>query len=175
MLCGVPERRKEMIEHHESVARLFEIIEIAPLDQPDVASFFKQAFASVATTVDEKAMFILTYYAAGFLKVMHLLGDAAFWSDGDGVIDETDAVRAVFDGAEEFGKRFVDHQVYSALQSKDYKAILGKIGAEGPAVDTFTRKQVLPALTDSEKRKFDNFLQKMKALQVIRQGEATGE
>jgi hypothetical protein len=40
---------------------------------------------------------------------------------------------------------------------------------------TFTRAQVAGGLSDTEKRKFSNFLQKMKNLKVLRSGEVRGE
>ena len=41
-------------------------------------------------------MSILTQYSAGFPKIMHLVGDAAFWIDRDGIIKQADALTAVF-------------------------------------------------------------------------------
>ena len=40
---------------------------------------------------------------------------------------------------------------------------------------SFSRADVASGLTPSEKRKFDNFLQRMKRLQVIRSGDVAGE
>jgi len=68
----------------------------------------------------------------------------------------------------------VDPHVYQALQSHDYHSILQKIGDLGLS-SVFTRDQVQSRLTEAEFRKFDNFLNRMKKLNVIRQGPVRGE
>jgi len=40
---------------------------------------------------------------------------------------------------------------------------------------TFMKGDVAAGLTESEKKKFNNFLQKMKTLKVLRSGETQGE
>ena len=176
MLCGVEERRREMIQSHQPIDRIFDIIEIERLTAEEMREFFEKAFGSVQMTVAPEAMSSLAHYSAGFPKIMHMVGDAAYWIDNDGIIDPKDASLAVVLAAEDVGKKYVDQQVYKALQSADYRSILAKIGKIGPPDGlTFTRKQVESGLTESEKRKFDNFLQKMKRLNVIRSGDVRGE
>ena len=103
-----------------------------------------------------------------------VIGDAAFWIDKDGTIDKEDAFQALIVAAEEVGKKYVDQQILKALRSKDYKSILVKIAKTGFEM-SFNRSTIAADLTDDEKRKFNNFLQKMKRLGVIRLGESTGE
>jgi hypothetical protein len=175
MLCGVEERRREMIRHHQPVERIFDIIDIEPMSTAEMEDFLSKAFDSVHMRVEPDALAIMTEYAAGFPKIMQLLGDAAFWIDDDGVISKADALQAVLVAADEVGKKYIDQQVYKALRSADYHSILAKIAKMGPASLSFKRAEVLSGLTESEKKKFDNFLQKMKALQVLRSGEVQGE
>jgi hypothetical protein len=175
MLCGVEERRREMIERHQPVDRIFDVVEIGALSQLEVTEFFDRAFQSVQMTVEDEAMHILTHYSAGFPKIMHLLGDVAFWRDKDGIIDEKDALDAVLLAAEDVGRKYVDQQVYKALGSKDYHSILEKIGRISPSTMSFRRADILSGLTDTEKGKFDNFVQRMKKLKVIRGGDIQGE
>jgi hypothetical protein len=40
---------------------------------------------------------------------------------------------------------------------------------------SFIKSDVVAGLTESEKRKFNNFLQKMKKLKVLRSGDVQGE
>lgn len=175
MLCGVEERRREMIRNHQPIDRIFDVIEIEPLSVVEMREFFERAFHSVQMSVEDDAMGMLTHYSAGFPKIMHMVGDAAFWIDGDGTIDKKDAGAAVLVSADDVGKKYVDQQVYRALQSADYRSILAKIGKMGPDSMSFTRDEVASGLSLSEKGKFDNFLQKMKRLNVIRSGENRGE
>lgn len=175
MLCGVEERRREMIQNHQPVDRLFDVIEIEAMTQQEMEQFFSKAFHSVQMTVQRKAMDMMTHYSAGFPKIMHLVGDWAYWIDKDGVVDESDATQAVLAAAHDVGAKYVDQQVYRALRSSDYRSILAKIAKMGPATMSFTKEQVARDLTESEKRKFANFLQKMKKLNVIRSGDVRGE
>lgn len=175
MLCGVEEKRREMIERHQPVDRIFDVVEIGALSPLEVTEFFNRAFQSVQMTVEDEAMGILTHYSAGFPKIMHLLGDAAYWLDKDGVVDENDALSALMLAAEEVGRKYVDQQVYKALRSEDYRSILKKIGQIRPTSMTFKRAEVLSGLTAAQKGKFDNFVQRMKKLKVVRSGDVAGE
>ncbi len=175
MLCGVEERRRQMIQKHQPVDRIFDVIEIEAMDVKEMESFFQRAFDSVSMPVEPSAMSILTQYSAGFPKMMHLVGDAAFWIDRDGIIKQDDASEAILLAAEEVGKKYVDQQVYRALRSPDYKSILAKIGKMDPDTMSFKKADVASGLTESEQKKFNNFLQKMKSLNVLRSGDVPGE
>jgi hypothetical protein len=142
MLCGVEERRGELIQQHQPVERLFDVIEIAAMYSEEMEEFFAKAFNSANITVEPPAMRDLVHYSAGFPKIMHILGDAAYWIDRDNVIDGMDTSRAVLVAADEIGKKYVDQQVYKALQSNDYRSILNKIAMLNPSEMTFSKSDV---------------------------------
>jgi len=175
MLCGVEQRRWELVAHHEPVAGIFDIVSIERMTDEEMEGFFRKAFASAHMAVAPGAMDMMTHYAAGFPKMMHLIGNAAYWLDRDSRIDEKDASAAVILAAEEVGKRYVDKQVYAALRSADYHSILAKIARMEPEAMSFSKAEVASGLTETEKKKFNNFLQKMKTLKVLRSGEVQGE
>ena len=174
MFCGVEERRKEMIQHHQPIERIFDIVEIEPMNENEMKDFFNNTFNSVDMQVKDEAMSVLCHYSAGFPKIMHIIGDVVFWIDKDNVVDENDAIHGVLIAAEEIGKKFVDQQVYRALQSKDYHSILEKLGKA--EFDLSFQKGIMErGLSDIEKRKFNNFLQRMKKLKVLRSWDERGE
>jgi hypothetical protein len=176
MLCGVEERRREMIQKHQPIERYFDIIDIDVMNNEEMEEFFIKAFESVKMSVKPDGMFFLTHYSAGFPKIMHLVGDAAFWTDKDGVIDESDALVAVIDAADDVGKKYVDLQVYKALRSEDYHSILNKISRmSGPTSMKFKKSEIAAGLKENEKGKLNNFLQRMKNLKAIRSGDVPGE
>jgi hypothetical protein len=175
MLCGVEERRREMIQKHQPIDRIFDIIEIEIMTEEEMKEFFERAFNSVQMTVDKKAMEYLTYYSAGFPKIMHLVGDATYWIDKDSIIDEDDAINAVMLAADEVGKKYVDQQVYKALRSEDYHSILTKIAKLSSNAMSFNKSEIVTDLSETENKKFNNFLQKMKSLKVLKSGEVRGE
>ncbi|MFA6356340.1 MAG: ATP-binding protein [Candidatus Omnitrophota bacterium] len=174
MLCGVEERRLDMITHHQPIERIFDIIEIKPMTKPEMTEFFNKAFGTVNMKVENEAMQFLCHYSAGFPKIMHIIGDAVFWMDKDNVISKDDVLDGVFVAAEEVGKKFVDQQVYAALHSKDYHSILTKIGKENFSL-SFRKSDIEKGLSESEKKKFNNFLQRMKKLNVLKSGDELGE
>jgi hypothetical protein len=175
MLCGVEERRREMIDHHQPVDRIFDVVDIETMNESEMRDFFTRAFDSAGIRVEEAALKTLTHYSAGFPKIMHLVGDSVYWLDQDGIVDAADATLGVFMAADEVGKKYVDQQVYKALRSADYHSILKKIAKLGPDRMSFTKAEVAVGLNETEKRKFNNFLQKMKTLKVLRSGDVQGE
>lgn len=175
MLCGVEERRREMIACHEPVGRIFDVVEIEAMSPEESRNFFARAFESVQMTVEPRAMDVLVQYSTGFPKIMHLLGDAAYWIDSDGRVDHDDSLRAVVAAAEEVGRKYVDQQIYAALRSEDYRSILFKSVQLNPLELRFHKNQVAASLTEGEKRKLNNFLQRMKRLKAIRSGDVKGE
>ncbi|MBI5192287.1 MAG: hypothetical protein HZA08_02460 [Nitrospirae bacterium] len=44
MLCGVEERRREMMQHHQPVERIFDVVEINPMNESEMRDFFNKAF-----------------------------------------------------------------------------------------------------------------------------------
>ncbi|MBM3744772.1 MAG: ATP-binding protein [Acidobacteria bacterium] len=175
MLCGVEERRREMIEKHRPVERIFDVVEIESMRNEETEEFFRRAFDSEGMSVEPKAMGLLVHYSAGFPKIMHLLGDNAYWADRDGVVSAEDAIEAVAMAAEDVGTKYVDQQVYGALRSADYRTILAKIARLDPSELSFTKGDIEAGLTQTQKLKLNNFLQKMKRLKVLRSGELRGE
>jgi len=174
-VCGVEEKRREMIRVHPPIDRVFDVVDIGVLSPLEMASFFRSAFDSVQMTIEDKALAYLTYYSAGFPKMMHLIGDAAYWLDKDGNIDEYDGFNAVMVAAEEVGTKYVDQQVIKALKSKDYQSILAKIAKMSPISMSFMKSDIQATLSQTEKDKIDNFLQRMKKLKVLRSGDQQGE
>lgn len=173
-LCGVEERRRQLIQQHPPVDRIFDITEIEPMSASEMREFFSRAFESVSMSVDPKALEILVLFSAGLPKIMHLIGDQAFWLDRDGVIDQEDAAKAVFAAADDVGKKYVDQQVYKALKSADYHSILRKV-ADVALEPSFHKADVEKNLTASQRGKLNNFLQRLKRLNVLRSGDARGE
>lgn len=178
MLCGVEERRRDMIQCHQPIERIFDIVEIQPMDTSEMTDFFTTAFGEVGVRVEESAMKKLCYYSAGFPKIMHIIGDAVFWVDKDDIVDINDADRGIVSAAEEVGRKFVDQQVCKALRSKDYHSILkklwkGEVGVESLSFSKHTLDE--KGFSEIEKRKVNNFLQRMIKLNVLKSGDVRGE
>ena len=174
MLCGIEERRGELIAAHQPVERIFDVVGIEVMSTAEMEEFFTHAFLSADMKVEPVAMKLTTHYSAGFPKIFHLVGDNAFWLDQDGVISEHDALSAIVGAAEDVGKKYVQQQVYRALRSEDYQAILRKLAKMGPHM-TFQKSDIEKGLPEAQKKKLNNFLQRMKKLNVIRSGGSRGQ
>jgi len=105
---------------------------------------------------------------------MHIIGDGTFWANQDNIIDKDDAQKGILIAAEDIGRKFVDQQVLRTLRSKDYHSILEKMSRMSFDL-SFRKIDLERELSDSEKKKCNNFLQKMKRLGVLRSGDTQGE
>jgi len=173
-LCGTEERYKEIVDRHRPVERIFDIARIDPMNEAEMKEFFNLTFGKAGMKVDDEAMYYLCLFSGGLPKLMHLVGDSAFWIAQEDVIDKDTAFDAIIAAAEDVGRKYVDQQVYKALRSKDYKRILSKLAKHDFDL-SFKKNEVVKGLNEDEKRKFNNFLQKMKKLGVLNSGEERGE
>mgnify|MGYP000020557354 CR=1 FL=1 len=176
LLCSTPERRKQLIECHEPVGRIFRVVDIKLLSDYEMEQFFTKAFISANMIIHKEEASAASFLSAGFPKLMHLLGDAIYWLVSEsGVVANSDVFRGAINAAEDLGKKFIDAQVYQALRSEDYRSMLSKVAHLSNIDTAFTRKEVLSVATAQEKPKVDRFIKRMKELQVIKPGKRPGE
>jgi hypothetical protein len=173
MMCGTEDRRNDLIRSHPPVGRIFDVVSIGPMDEADARAFFTRSFGSVQIKVDDDAMDRLIYFSGGLPKIMHEIGDAAYYINTDEKIDIDDAMEAIKQAADEVGRKYVEPEVVKGLKSRDYHSILEKLAGLGD--DVFTRDELAADLTDDEARKLDNFLRRLRKLNVIRSREIPGE
>ncbi|PIU46378.1 MAG: hypothetical protein COS94_10250 [Candidatus Hydrogenedentes bacterium CG07_land_8_20_14_0_80_42_17] len=174
LLCGVPERREEMISVQQSIARIFNIIEIAPMDKNETINFYKTIFNKEGIKIEDSVLNMLYQYSGGLPMLLHEVGDAIFWTDEDNIITEEDAKKGILMAATIVGEKYLDRQVYKAIKSEKYRTILEKIATSEVGM-TFQKEKIGKKLNDSEKKVFNNFLQKMKKINVLSSGEKYGE
>lgn len=174
ILVGIPERREELIRHQASVARIFDIIDLSPMNKDESTEFFNKMFGKQNISVVPKALSDMVTLSGGFPMLMHEVGDAIFWLDTDNCIDEKDAVRGIIRAAEVVGRKYLDPQVYRALRSESYRSILRTIG-KLPLGRSFRRRDILEKVPERERRTFDNFIRRTKRLGIISETEIIGE
>ena len=168
MLIGLPDIVDSLSSLQPSLTRIFRIIEIEKLSNEEVTDFFRKAFEQAETEVDDDALELMVRYSSGIPVIMHEIGDAAFFANDNGRIDNDDASQGVLTAAENIGRKYLDPQVYRAIRSRSYRSILRKLGLrEAPLNRRFTRKEVAEYLTDREKKVFDNFLRRLRSIGVI--------
>lgn len=155
-----------------SLMRIFRIVEIERLSDGEVEEFFHKAFDKANVEVRNEAVDIMVKYSSGLPILMHEIGEAVFWMDQDGIIDEEDALVGVLTAAERIGKKYLDPKVYRAIRSERYRSILRKLGQ--PISKCFTKKEIEKRLNESEKKVFHNFLGKLRDIGIIEQDVEKG-
>lgn len=175
ILCGTEEKYRTIVEKHKPVERIFDIAQIDIMNDVERDEFFTNAFQKVGITIESEAMYWFRLMSGGLPKLMHMIGDAAFWIVENKIINMETALKAVVNATGEVGRKFLDQQVYKALQSKDYHNILKKIAKRKSIDSVFKKSDIDKELNESEKKKFNNFIQRMKKLNVIVQGDQKGE
>lgn len=173
VLCGVEERRLEMIGHHRPIDRIFELIRVEEMAEEDMRNFFQTSFASVGYSIDDIGLSTLCEFSRGYPKAMQILGDNTYWNDTDSKIDLIDVAEGINGAAREIGSRFIDHEVLSALTTREYKSLLRKTLASTAGM-TFSKKMLERKLSLAEQNRLATFLRKLKLLRVIAPGEERG-
>ena len=172
MLVGHEDRRRELIQGHESLARVFDVVDIRPWSDEEVAKFYQKAFGSIDMVIDDVALDIMVQYTGGLPVIAHEIGDAVFQlTEANGKVTSRLATHAVMRAAHIVGLKHLEPKVFEAIQSKRYRSILATIASER---GLFKRGEVLNKLEEEERRVVDNFLQKMKGLDVLEQVPAEG-
>jgi AAA ATPase domain len=173
LLVGLESHRQEMIGAHESLARVFEIVDMKTWADAETRLFFEESFGKVGMAVDDDALTTLAVFAGGFPVLAQEIGDAAFKADKDSRIDKNDASAAVWSAAETVGTKLLEPQIYDAMRSPRYRSIFRRLARETDGIN-FKRKDVEKGLSADEKKVFDNFLRKMRDLGVIEPNKEGG-
>lgn len=173
VLIGLPERRSQLIRLQPSLARIFDLVEVGTLADQETREFFGRAFEKVNIKTAQDALNMLCRFSGGFPALAHEIGDATFKADSDGVVNLPDAFAGVLAAADVIGRKYIEPAVYDAIRSARYRSILMKL-ARRPFEPEFTRKQAVASLDAPEKRVFDNFLEKMKRLGVMKTARELG-
>jgi len=167
LLVGLEERRQSLVSLQPSLARVFDVVEIQTWSKGETEEFFQRAFSQVGVSVKQEALSLLSRFAGGLPVLAHEIGDATFKVDKDDKIDEKDAVNGVIAAADIVGRKHLEPKVYQAIRSERYRSILRKI-ATMPFDIRFKRSDLPARLNAEEKKVLDNFLRRMRKLDVIR-------
>ncbi|MDP8242981.1 MAG: ATP-binding protein [Candidatus Hinthialibacter antarcticus] len=173
VLVGLAERRNQLIYTQPSLDRVFDLIDILPFEEAKSNDFFLNAFNTVNVKIKDDALKVLWQYSQGYPVFMHEIGDAVFKHDNDGVISSEDVYLGSVDATQVIGKKYIESNVLSAVHSPKYKSILKRFSKREIAF-AFTRQESLEKLNNEESKVFDNFIRRMKKLNVICQNNELG-
>lgn len=166
MLTGLAEKRDVLARYQPSLMRIFRIVEIERLSNEEVRQFFMHAFDSVGVKVKIDAIEAMVDFSGGFPLLMHEIGDATFRVDRDSLITLEDAYAGILEATEEVGRKYLDPKLYELIRrSKRYRSIIRKLG-ETPS-RKFKKKEIETRLSESERKVFNNFLKRLRELDII--------
>ena len=168
LIVGLEERRQALIQHQESLARVFGMLNIEPWSREETGEFYKTTFASAGARIATQDLEILVHFTGGLPVFAHELGDSTWRLAKTLEIDKDAVIRGIANATEIIGRKFLDQQVFNAIRSEKYRSILKKMMGDGP-IDRFRRSEVTKNLTQEEIKVFDNFLQRMKKLGALTQ------
>ena len=166
LLVGLEERRQELIRNQPSLARVFDLVDITPWTGGEVEQFYRDSFASGNAVLSAASLRFLERYTGGLPVLAHEIGDAVWHTARSQTITQDEIVTGVARAAEIIGRKLLEPQVFRAIQSDRYRAILRKMAGE-PSRMTFHRGELAARLTQEERRVLDNFLRRMRNLGAL--------
>ena len=165
LVVGLEERRQELVARQPSLARVFELIDVAPWSDHEVMDFFRSSFDSVDAAVGEADLRELVRFSGGLPVLAHELGDAVWRMARRPDIGSREVGAGISAAAEMIGRKLLEPQVFSAIRSERYRSILRKTLDEPR--ERFRRSELVGRLTGDERKVMDNFLQRMKRLGAL--------
>lgn len=166
LIVGLEDRRQDLVTRQPSLARVFELIEIAPWSDDEVRQFYQRSFESASAKVTDQDIDSLIRFTGGLPVLAHEIGDAIWRVAQVPDIKSDEIGTGIFIAAEVIGRKLLEPQIYSAIRSEHYRSILRKM-ADKPLEMHFQRSELGERLTNEEKKVLDNFLQRMKKLGAL--------
>ena len=171
LVVGLQERRRELVERQPSLARVFELIDIAPWSDDEVRQFYRESFGAGGAEISEEGMELLPPFTGGLPVLAHEIGDAVWRTARGPAIGKREVLKGIFMAAEVIGRKLLNPQVFDAIRSESYHSIFRKM-ADLPGT-RFRRAQLREFLTDAEAKGLDNFLRRMTTLGALERDPET--
>ncbi len=165
LVVGLEERRQELVSKQPSLARVFELIGIAPWSDDEAMDFYRKSFDAVGAKVADSDMRQLVRFTGGLPVLAHEIGDAV-WRTAEGPeIESKEVWEGILTAAEVIGRKLLQPQVFRAIRSERYRSILRKMS--GAPRMSFGRSELMGRLSDNKRKVMDNFLRRMKRLGAL--------
>jgi hypothetical protein len=132
-LAGLPSVITRLKESHESSARLFEVLTLEPLSDPERARVIntglEEAHAKneVETTITKDALDLICELSEGYPHFIQRFAYSAFSEDSDNMIDSEDVKKGAYkeNGAlAQLGVKYFNEMYYSKVWSEEYRKVL---------------------------------------------------
>ena len=165
LIVGLEERRQELVSKQPSLARVFELIDIAPWSDDEAMDFYRNSFDAVGAKVADSDMHQLVRFTGGLPVLAHEIGDAVWRTARGPAIEPKEVGDGILSAAEVIGRKLLQPQVFRAIRSERYHSILRKM-SDAPQMH-FRRSELVERLSGNERKVMDNFLRRMKNLGAL--------
>ena len=166
LVVGLEERRQELMESQPSMARVFDLIDIAPWSDDEARQFYLESFAAGNVTMPADWLHELVRYTGGLPVLAHEIGDAVWSTARSPTIAGHEVRLGIIRAAGIVSRKLLEPQIIQALQSDRYRSILRKM-ADSPQRMAFRRGELTARLAEDERRVLDNFLRRMRSLGAL--------
>lgn len=169
LVVGLEDRRRQLVGNQESLARVFELIDIKPWSNEEVKEFYDTNFERANATIDPGALDLIIQYTGGLPVLAHEIGDSVWRMAKEHNITYDNVVEGIHRAAEIIGLKYLEPKMLDAVHSETYHSIFQKLSASLPDMTgrRFQRAQLIEMLTPSEAKSVDYFLKRMTTLGVI--------
>lgn len=165
LIVGLEERRRELVENQLSLARVFELIDIAPWSEDEVRQFYRDSFLASGAETSREGIDLLAQFTGGLPVLAHEIGDAVWRTARGADIKKNEILRGISDAAEVIGRKHLNPRIFSAIRSERYHSIFRKMSER--RTTQFRRSELARLLSDAEKKGLDNFLRRMTSLGAL--------
>ena len=173
LVVGLEERRRELVEKQPSLARVFDLIDIAPWSDDEVRQFYRESFGASGAGISEAGLELLARPTGGLPVLAHEIGDAAWRTARGPDIGAREVLKGIFMAAEVIGRKLLNPQVFDAIRSERYHSIFRKMADLSRPGTRFRRAELAELLTDAESKSLDNFLRRMTTLGALERDPET--
>lgn len=165
LVVGPEERRQELVSKQPSLARVFELIDIAPWSDDEAMDFFRKSFDAGGAKVTDRDMHQLVRFTGGLPVVAHEIGDAV-WRTARGLqIDSREVRKGILTAADLIGWKLLQPQVFRAIRNELQHSKLRTMW-HAPRMH-FQRSELLNHLSSDETKVMDHSLRRMKRFGVL--------
>lgn len=165
LLVGLEEQRQHLIREQPSIARVFDLIDIAPWSPGEATDFFRTVFSAHGVDLRDDHLSTLVRFSGGLPVLAHEIGDAVWRKAASTDFTDAEVGRGIAEAADLVGTKFLQPQMLRAIRSEHYRSILRRIADEKPL--GFRRDDLMKRLPGHEHRVLDAFLRRMQKLGAL--------
>lgn len=165
LMVGLDETRGQMINGKPSLARVLELVKIAPWSVDEVMEFYQESFRSCGAEVSPRDMDLLVRFTDGLPLLAHEIGDAVWRVARSPAITPNDIANGIVLAATTVGNKYLGPPLLTATRSARYRAILEVVAQH--LGFRFTRTELIPHVAHDARPMLDGFLRRMKQIGVL--------